>query len=215
MKRDLVRISKFLSRVLRHAPESVGLTLDAQGWVPVDELLAALDRNGTRIDASQLYAVVAGNEKQRFALRTGADGVLRIRANQGHSAHLPVDLGLPPVNPPESLFHGTSTEWVPAILRTGLRPGRRHHVHLSADVATALAVGRRRPGAVSVLTIRAARLADTGHTFYRSDNGVWLTASVPPEFIVAPAGGPVPAGGPAPAGREPSRGDRVTQQAVG
>lgn len=180
---DLRSISKRMSLVLRHAPESVGLTLDTNGWVPVDDLLAAFDRHGRRVSRPELDAVVAGNDKQRFAVRRGPDAVERIRANQGHSARVAVDLALAPVTPPELLYHGTGAVHVPAILEQGLRPGRRHHVHLSVDVSTAVTVGRRRGGAVSVLVVEAAKLAARGHDFYRSDNGVWLTATVPPDVI--------------------------------
>ena len=148
MDPSLVRTSKWMSRVLRHAPESVGLTLDANGWVPVTELLAALSRHGRAVTRDELDAVVAGNDKQRFGMRTGPDGVTWIRASQGHSARVTVDLALIPVTPPELLYHGTATVNVPAILAQGLRPGRRHHVHLSVDVATAVTVGQRRGGPV-------------------------------------------------------------------
>ncbi|MGW4462316.1 RNA 2'-phosphotransferase [Micromonospora sp. NPDC004704] len=180
---ELRSVSKRMSLVLRHAPGSVGLTLDANGWVPVADLLAALSRHGRRITPEELDAVVADNDKQRFAVRTGPDGVAWIRASQGHSARVAVDLALTPVTPPELLYHGTGAVNVPAILAQGLRPGRRHHVHLSVDVATAVTVGRRRGGSVSVLVVDAAKLAARGHEFYRSDNGVWLTASVPPDVI--------------------------------
>ncbi|MFK3982771.1 RNA 2'-phosphotransferase [Micromonospora sp. NPDC050397] len=184
---ELRSVSKRLSRVLRHAPGSVGLTLDANGWVSVDDLLAALGRHGRRVSRAELDEVVAGNDKQRFAVRGGPDGVDLIRASQGHSARVAVDLALDPVAPPELLYHGTDTIHVPAILEQGLRPGRRHHVHLSMDVSTAVTVGRRRGGAVSVLEVEAAKLAARGHEFYRSDNGVWLTATVPPDVIRPPS----------------------------
>jgi putative RNA 2'-phosphotransferase len=183
MEASLVRTSKWMSRVLRHAPESVGLTLDANGWVPVAELLAALARHGRAVTREELETVVAGNDKQRFAVRTGPDGVRWIRASQGHSARVAVDLALTPVTPPQLLYHGTGAVSLPAILAQGLRPGRRQHVHLSVDVATAVTVGRRRGGPVSVLVVDAAKLAARGHDFYRSDNGVWLTATVPPDVI--------------------------------
>lgn len=174
-----VRLSRRLSLVLRHSPQSVGLTLDEQGWVPVTELLAALG-----IDQGQLDAVVAGNDKSRFAVTTGPDGVRRIRASQGHSRRVAVDLGLPPATPPDVLFHGTPRVNLAAILRAGLRPGSRHHVHLSVDVPTALTVGRRRSPDVVVFQVRAAELAAAGHVFHVSANGVWLTADVPPGFLV-------------------------------
>ncbi|MFJ8579656.1 RNA 2'-phosphotransferase [Micromonospora sp. NPDC093277] len=177
--RDLVRVSKRMSLALRHRPDRFGLTLDLAGWTPVADLLAAL-----RITRIQLDAVVAGNDKQRFAVERGPDGVDRVRANQGHS--VPVDLGLAPATPPGRLFHGTSDSAVPAIRVEGLRRGRRHHVHLSPDVETARRVGARRGGAVVVLTVDAAAMAENRYVFYRSANGVWLTDSVPPAYLSVP-----------------------------
>ncbi|MGR6320490.1 RNA 2'-phosphotransferase [Micromonospora soli] len=174
--RDLVRVSKRMSLALRHRPDRFGLTLDGAGWVSVADLLAALG-----ITRADLDAVVAGNDKRRFAVAHGADGVDRIRASQGHS--IPVDLGLAPASPPELLFHGTSDSALPAIRVEGLRRGRRHHVHLSPDVATAQRVGARRGGAVVILTVAAAAMAEKGFVFYRSDNGVWLTDTVPPAYL--------------------------------
>ena len=165
---DAVRISKRLSFVLRHRPDSVGLTLDDAGWADVEELLAAL-----RLTRPQLEQVVAGNDKQRFAF--DATGT-RIRASQGHS--VPVALGYESAVPQAELFHGTVERFLPAILAEGLRPGNRHAVHLSADVETARRVGSRR-GRPVVLRVDAAAMAASGATFTRSANGVWLVAAVP------------------------------------
>ncbi|GAA3963107.1 RNA 2'-phosphotransferase [Actinoplanes auranticolor] len=178
LTREQVRLSKRLSLVLRHRPETAGLTLDANGWVPVAELLAAL-----RISRDELDVVVEHNDKSRFAITPGADGVERIRAQQGHSRRVHVDLGLPPVEPPAVLFHGTPRANLAPILREGLRPRSRQHVHLSPDVATALVVGRRRATNVVVLEVEAGAMAAAGHVFHRSQNGVWLTAAVPAGFI--------------------------------
>ena len=180
MDASLVRTSKFLSKVLRHAPESVGLRLDEAGWVDVDELLAAAGRAGVALDRPTLERVVAENDKQRFAL--SPDGV-RIRASQGHS--VTVELGLEPVVPPDVLFHGTADRNLDSIRAQGLVPGRRTHVHLSADEATAVNVGRRH-GRPVVLRVRAGEMHRAGHPFYRSDNGVWLTGAVPPAHIDFP-----------------------------
>jgi putative RNA 2'-phosphotransferase len=176
MERDLVRLSKRMSRALRHDPAGAGIILDAQGWVPVADLLAAL-----RIDRQRLDAVVAGNDKQRFAVERGPDGRERIRANQGHS--VPVELGLGPVPPPPVLYHGTAAAALGPIMATGLERRARHHVHLSADVATARRVGARRAGPVAVLRVDAAAMARDGHAFYRSANGVWLADAVPPAYL--------------------------------
>jgi uncharacterized protein (TIGR02452 family) len=173
-----VRISKFLSLVLRHDPARIGITLDEAGWTDVDVLLAACARHGVAISRAQLDEIVATSDKQRYALST--DGT-RIRANQGHS--VAVELGLAPVPPPETLYHGTVESALPGIREHGLVRRARHHVHLSADHETATRVGGRR-GRPVVLSIRAGAMADAGHVFYRSANGVWLTDHVPPEFIV-------------------------------
>ena len=169
---DVVRVGKRLSYVLRHHPDSVGLTLDEHGWVAVDDLLAAL-----RLTRAELDDVVARNDKQRFAL----DGTgTRIRASQGHS--VPVDLGHAPAVPPDVLFHGTVERFMPAILTEGLRPGNRHAVHLSADRETAERVGARR-GRPVVLRVDAAAMARDDAVFTRSDNGVWLVGAVPPRYL--------------------------------
>lgn len=174
---DLVRTSKRLSYVLRHHPESIGIGLDAAGWVAVDDLLAALAAHGLRLTRAELDEVVAGNDKRRFAV--DATGT-RIRASQGHS--VAVDLGYEAAVPPAELFHGTVDRFLPAILAEGLRPGRRHAVHLSPDVATARTVGGRR-GRPVVLRVDAAGLAGDGARFTRSANGVWLVAAVPPRHL--------------------------------
>ncbi|WP_117669124.1 RNA 2'-phosphotransferase [Micromonospora sp. MW-13] len=175
--RAMVKLSKRISRALRHEPYRLGLAPDGAGWVPVDDLLAAL-----RTGRAELDAVVAGNDKQRFAVERGPDGVERIRANQGHS--IPVDLGLPPAVPPDRLHHGTGAAALDSIRATGLHRGGRHHVHLSPDVETARRVGARRGGQVVVLTVDAAAMARDGHVFHRSANGVWLTDAVPARYLV-------------------------------
>jgi putative RNA 2'-phosphotransferase len=169
---DVVRTSKRLSYVLRHAPGSVGLTLDEHGWVDVDDLLAAL-----RLTRAELDDVVARNDKQRFAL----DGTgTRIRASQGHS--VAVDLGYLPATPPAELFHGTADRFLASIRAEGLRPGNRHAVHLSPDTGTARRVGARR-GRPVVLRVDAAAMARDGVAFTRSANGVWLVDAVPPRYL--------------------------------
>ena len=173
----IVTQSKFLSLVLRHSPQTIGLQLDSAGWVQTDELLACLARSGRRMSLAQLQAVVAGNNKQRFAF--SEDGS-RIRANQGHS--IKVELELKPQQPPAQLYHGTATRFLDAIFQQGLTRQNRHHVHLSASVETASTVGRRH-GKLALLTVDAARMAADGHVFYCSDNGVWLTDAVPVDYL--------------------------------
>jgi putative RNA 2'-phosphotransferase len=175
--RDLKRESKFLSYVLRHAPGSIGITLDEGGWVSVAELLAKAAAAGKRIDRKTLEQIVATNDKKRFTL--SADGA-RIRAAQGHSVE--VILGLEPLTPPETLYHGTATRFIEAIRNEGLKPGSRQQVHLSADEVTAHAVGSRH-GEPAILRVAAGAMHRAGHTFFRADNGVWLTDVVPPHFL--------------------------------
>lgn len=171
------RISKFLSLVLRHEPERIGITLDSAGWTDVDALIAACAKHGVEFSVAELEAVVANSDKQRFALT--ADG-RRIRANQGHS--VAVELELSPAAPPDVLYHGTVERFLAAILAQGLIKGERHHVHLAADLETANRVGARR-GVPIVLGVRAAAMAAAGHAFFVSANGVWLTEHVPPAFL--------------------------------
>ncbi|MDX6353984.1 MAG: putative 2-phosphotransferase [Streptomyces sp.] len=172
-----VRVSKFLSLVLRHQPETVGIALDEGGWVDVDELIAACAAKGRRFSRAELDHVVANNNKKRFAF--SADG-RRIRASQGHS--VAVELGLPPTPPPAVLYHGTASATVPVIFREGLRPMSRQDVHLSAEQETAVRVGARH-GRPVVLEVDAAGLAAAGHEFRVSANGVWLTGAIPPERL--------------------------------
>ena len=184
--RERVRNSKFLSLVLRHRPDLAGITLDAAGWVDVDELLAGCERAGRAITRAQLEEIVATNDKKRFEFD---DDHARIRASQGHSVE--VDLGYEPADPPAILFHGTAERNLESIRRHGLLRGRRHHVHLSADEATAAAVGRRY-GTPVVLTVDAARMAADGLAFFLSTNAVWLTAHVPPEYLDSDAANGAP-----------------------
>lgn len=177
MRPELTRKSRFISLVLRHKPDAAGVVLDANGWVGVDLLLAGAARAGVTIHREELVEIVETNEKRRFFLDTKRN---RIRANQGHS--VAVDVELKVCSPPPVLFHGTATRFAEAIRREGLRPMARQHVHLSADVDTATAVGRRHGNPI-VFTVDAARLAAAGHVFHLSENGVWLTGSVPAGFL--------------------------------
>ncbi len=173
----LVRISKFLSKHLRHEPESLGLTLAPGGWVPVDALIEGSRKVGFHFTREELDIVVAQNDKKRFSFdETG----IRIRANQGHSVD--VDLQLKPVTPPDVLYHGTAERFLAGILKEGLRKMSRHHVHLSGDTQTARAVGTRY-GKPVILRIDSGTMARDGFIFYRSANGVWLTDSVPVQYI--------------------------------
>ena len=177
MTHDAIRVSKFLSLVLRHRPEHIGLVLDENGWADVGELIERAAAHGVTLTRELIAEIVTGSDKQRFALDAAG---ARIRANQGHSVD--IDLGLEPTEPPAILFHGTAAATVPTIRREGLKPGYRQHVHLSPDEATAIKVGQRH-GRPVVLRVFAGKMWGQGAPFYCSANGVWLTPAVPPEFI--------------------------------
>ncbi|NRQ40659.1 RNA 2'-phosphotransferase [Nonomuraea sp. NN258] len=178
-ERRMVRISKYLARCLRHDPQRIGITLDPHGWVGVDDLLSAAATHGFPITPDELRHVVESNDKRRYALENG-----RIRASQGHS--VAVDLDLPVTEPPAILYHGTVQASVAAIRAEGLRRMRRRHVHLSPDRETATRVGARR-GVPVVLVVDAGTMHGDGHTFYVSANGVWLTDHVPPGYLRFPS----------------------------
>ncbi len=186
MATDFRQASKFLSLLLRHEPERIGIVLDAAGWTDVDDLLDALHAHGVDLTREELDQIVASSDdpgkspagdKQRFAL---SEDKTKIRANQGHSVQ--VELDLPALAPPATLYHGTVDAALPGIRAQGLLKGQRHHVHLSADIETAKKVGGRR-GKPVVLAIKAGEMVEKGHTFLRSANGVWLVDHVPAEFI--------------------------------
>ena len=171
------KISKRLSYHLRHAPDEIGLTLEPGGWVEVGELLAALARNGLTLSRQELEEIVATSPKQRYGFdESGA----KIRANQGHSVE--IDLQLEAVEPPEVLYHGTGDRVVELIRQDGLKKMARHHVHLSAEIETARAVGGRH-GRPVVLTVDAAAMRRDGILFYRAENGVWLVDAVPAKYL--------------------------------
>ena len=170
--------SKFLSYILRHHPESIGITLDSQGWANIDTLLVQAAQHNRPISRAQLLEIVATNPKKRFTL--SADGS-QIRAAQGHST-AQVAIAHNPIQPPDTLYHGTATRFLDSIRSQGLIAGSRHHVHLSADIPAAQKVGQRH-GKPIVLRINAAAMHAAGHSFYLSDNQVWLTDHVPAQYI--------------------------------
>lgn len=173
----LEKISKYLSYHLRHHPDKLGLKLEPGGWVGVDDLLDAAEKDKFPLSYRELKEVVANNDKKRFSFDATET---RIRANQGHSVK--VDLQLEPVVPPDVLYHGTSQSSVKSILEEGLRKMSRHHVHLSANIATARNVGSRR-GRPVIFAVDARTMQREGYLFYRSDNGVWLVDLVPPNYL--------------------------------
>lgn len=177
---NLIENSKFLSLVLRHAPEKIGLSLDDAGWAQIDVLLEQANANGIALSRESLSQLVATSDKQRFVI---SDDGGRIRANQGHSVN--INLELPECEPPIRLFHGTAVRFLESIRRNGLQPMERQHVHLSSDEQTAEGVGRRH-GKPCVLMIDAKEMHSRGEVFFLCNNGVWLTAAVPAKFIHFP-----------------------------
>ncbi len=179
-------LSKYLSWVLRHRPDALGLSLAPGGWLSCQELRQASAREGFEISPSELVEVVVESDKQRFEL-SGDGG--RLRAVQGHSVD--VELGYAPEAPPELMFHGTGADIVGQILRQGLRPGRRQHVHLSGARPAAQIVARRRKRP-TLLVVRSGDMARDGHELFRAPNGVWLTKHVPPEYLSRDSEPPAP-----------------------
>lgn len=178
MPLDRTRLSKTVSHALQHQPWLYELEPDAEGWVPVEDLLAALrERKAWRnLEAAGIAAMVEGSDKRRFEMRDG-----RIRALYGHS--IPGKLSREPARPPAVLYHGTSPDAARSILAEGLRPMGRQYVHLSVDRATALQVGRRKSPRPAILTVDAAAAADHGVPFYRGNDLVWLADAIPARYI--------------------------------
>lgn len=175
--KNLTKASKFLSYVLRHKPGAIGLNLDKEGWASIDELIDKAQAE-IKLDKELIEQVVVTSDKKRFAL--SEDGLL-IRANQGHSVK--VDIGLKPTKPPAILYHGTATRFLESIMQEGLKPGQRHHVHLSSDTDTAKAVGQRY-GKPAILEINTEQMHNDGYQFFLSDNHVWLISSVANQYIL-------------------------------
>ena len=170
------RLGRFLCLVLRHHPEAAGISLDAYGWADVGALLQGVCDAGWQIDMETLDRIVQKDNKQRYSFNKDRT---KIRANQGHS--IQVDVELRKVQPPQYLYHGTAARFLPAIRTNGIRKMNRQYVHLSPDYQTAVAVGRRHGSPVVVLRIDAGAMAQNGMAFFRSENGVWLCEYVPPE----------------------------------
>lgn len=171
---NLTKKSKFLSLVLRHKPEKIGITLDEHGWAKTEDIL-----RGLQIDMECLEEIVRTDNKQRYSFH---ENKTLIRANQGHS--IPVDVELPLKEPPERLFHGTGQKSAPMIEKEGLLPMGRLYVHLSKDVDTARKVGKRH-GKPMVYQVDTKQMHRDGYSFYQSVNGVWLTKKVPPVYLLA------------------------------
>ena len=175
---DLIKVGKFLSLILRHQPEAIGISLDEHGWANVDELINGVNRTGKyQMDRDMLEEIVRSNNKQRYSFNE--DHQL-IRANQGHS--IPVDVELEQKTPPVILYHGTGEKYVASIDRDGLLPKSRLYVHLSSSVETAINVGSRH-GKPVVYSVDCKSMVSDGYQFFLSVNGVWLTKSVPVQYL--------------------------------
>ena len=173
---NLTEISKYMSLILRHKPEAIGITLDEHGWANVDELIEGIAKE-KEFNMEMLEEIVRTDEKRRYSFNE--DKTL-IRANQGHS--IPVDVELDEVEPPETLWHGSAAKFEAAIDREGLIPKSRLYVHLSKDKETAVKVGKRH-GKPVLYIVRSAEMAKDGYKFYLSKNGVWLTKEVPVRYL--------------------------------
>jgi putative RNA 2'-phosphotransferase len=176
-EKEIIHLSKFLSLILRHKPETIDLSLQENGWADTTELIEKCNHHGYVFDFDTLKIVVDTNQKKRFSFN---DDFKKIRANQGHS--MEIDLGYPPKLPPKILFHGIATKNVESILKTGLEKRDRHHVHLSDDLGTAINVGKRH-GKPVVFEIQTTRMIEDQFVFYQADNGVWLTDCVPSAYL--------------------------------
>lgn len=174
---NLTGISKFISLILRHKPEVIGITLDEHGWADVNELIAGIRKEHKDFDMSTLEEIVRTDNKQRYSFNMAGT---KIRANQGHS--IDVDVELEEKEPPEILYHGTGKKYIESIEKQGLIPKSRLYVHLSSDKATANNVGARH-GIPVIYEIEAKRMFNDGYKFYLSKNNVWLTKEVPLEYI--------------------------------
>ncbi len=176
-KKYYTKLSKFLSLVLRHKPEEIGIELDSNGWTDVKSLIEKMNSYGKHIDIETLEVILETNNKKRFSFNKNKS---LIRANQGHS--LEIDLGYKTKTPPNRLFHGIGAKYVDSICKTGIKKKNRHHIHLSKDLETALLVGQRH-GKPVIFEILTEEMTNEGFKFYESENGVWLTDEVPVRFI--------------------------------
>ena len=174
---QLDKMGRFISFILRHHPETIGISLDEYGWANVDELLSGINNSGRTIDMELLEEIVRTDQKQRYSFNE--DKTL-IRANQGHS--ISVDVELEEMQPPQVLYHGTASRFLDAIMQEGLKPMSRLYVHLSKDIETAKVVGARH-GAPIILKINTSQMQEDGMKFYLSKNGIWLTKNIPTKYI--------------------------------
>lgn len=172
-----VELGKFISLILRHKPQVIGITLDQNGWADTQELLAGINASGRYIDMEILERIVRENNKKRYSFNEDKS---RIRANQGHS--ISVNVEMKEMTPPDALYHGTADRFLDSIREKGILKMNRQYVHLSADAETAKAVGKRH-GKPVVLVIDTKKMAEDGYIFWLSDNGVWQSEDIKWEYV--------------------------------
>lgn len=175
---NLQSISRYISLILRHKPEVIGITIDKHGWAKVEELIQGIEKNNPEFNMEALEEIVRTDNKQRYSFN---DDKTLIRANQGHS--IPVDVELEEKEPPKILYHGTGEKYIESIGQNGLIPKSRLYVHLSKDVETAKAVGKRH-GKEVVYSINSGQMYKDGYKFYLSKNEIWLTKKVPKKYLM-------------------------------
>ena len=176
-KNNDVNLGRFISLILRHQPETIGITLDKEGWADTQELLDGINASGRSIDMETLERIVRENNKQRYSFN---EDKTKIRANQGHS--IPVEVGMQTLVPPDKLYHGTASRFLDAIKKDGIRKMSRLYVHLSKDIETALTVGKRH-GSPIVLVVNTKQMHEDGFVFKLSDNGVWQSEDIPWNYV--------------------------------
>lgn len=176
IKEDM-RVSKFISLVLRHKPEEIGLTLDEYGCVNVSDLIKGINKRGYKVTIEDIERIVMEDDKQRYSFN---EDKTKIKANQGHS--IKVNLELKPIEPPRMLYHGTATRFRDSICKEGIKKQNRQYVHLSKDIETATKVGKRH-GELVIFKINSHQMYQDGFKFYLSENKVWLTDYVPIKYL--------------------------------
>ncbi len=173
---NLIKISRFISLILRHKPETIGITLDEHGWANVEELIVGVNKKYL-IDIQILEKIVNEDNKNRYSFN---EDKTMIRANQGHS--IPVDVELKKLNPPDILYHGTGEKYVESTERQGLIRKNRLYVHLSDNIEIAEKVGKRH-GKPVIYEIDCKKMIEDGIEFFKSENNVWLVESVPVKYL--------------------------------
>ena len=178
MSERLVKLGRFISLILRHSPETIGIKLDENGWADVEELITLMNKNRRKIDIDTLKEIVETNNKKRYEF---SDDFKKIRACQGHSIN--VDVELEQAVPPEFLYHGTAVQNIESIKKDGIKKASRQHVHLSSDYNTAYNVGKRH-GKPYIIKVSSGKMVKDGKKFYISKNEVWLSDDIEPEYLV-------------------------------